>query len=116
IYLLKCLTEAAYDRMTDLPMFWAVLGPIYDALNPLDPEGFKDTIRQGEDWLLLSRQEDDERLETFDAMLEYVERAPGPELEAFFEALDNVDSDSSAPGRSLPDPEKLWITIVKRTQ
>ncbi len=132
-YLLDRLAVTTHCRIGDSPVFWAVLGPIYDALNPADPEGFEDRITQGENWLLRSlvnqgradlwdywmlfrRQETDEGVATFDRMLDYVEHAPWRELEAFFSALENVNSDALPLEHLLPDAGKLWTRIIRRAQ
>jgi hypothetical protein len=132
---LEVLTKALARRVGDSDEFWAVLGPIQDALDYDDPNGYEDKIEGGryrlvcdriktntadlyDYWLSLSAEDDeDDRRKTVERMIRYIRGATAAECEEFFHGLD------FAPGRPFgeliegdwPIADKLWQTITQKS-
>jgi hypothetical protein len=133
---LRRLCELVAPLLASDRMFLAVLGPVHDALCWRNPQGFAEEIKEARVALIdrrlrdaradlydawqwfRSRTDEEEQLEASDAVLDVAERTPINELEAFFSwwAYDDDDEDEAIviPEVLLPDPERLWLRILRR--
>jgi hypothetical protein len=126
---LSVLATTLAPRFAHLPLFWAVLGPVYDALFADHSEGFAHGIMRSRTllvdllikenaadaydyWLLLQRVsddgDDDGREDATDQLLGYLTSASSEDVEAFFTALDLKSVTNLAAERSWPNIEQFW--------
>src|SRR5262249_32942776 len=112
--LLTALARAVMPRIEGIPLFWAVLGPFFDALSADHPEGFAHRIAEGHAWLpdLLVRRrtadaydywlriantDDADEIHTAaEALLQYLRSTTTPDVEAFFTAFDLIHAGTLA--------------------